>query len=97
VASLLSGNCRTTDTVSRYGGEEFAIILPNTPKEAAAELAERFRWAIAESSVIRHQVTISIGLASLNASIANKSEFIEQADAALYQAKREGKNRVCLS
>jgi len=47
--------------------------------------------------VIRHQVTISIGLASLNASIANKSEFIEQADAALYQAKREGKNRVCLS
>ena len=46
VATLLAGNCRTTDTVARYGGEEFAIILPNTPKKAAAELAERVRWAI---------------------------------------------------
>jgi len=97
VASLLDGNCRTTDMVARYGGEEFAIILPNTPKEAAADLAERFRWVIAESHVIRHQVTISIGLATLNASIASRSEFVEQADAALYQAKREGKNRVCVS
>ena len=88
------------DLVARYGGEEFAVILPETPTEVAAEVAERIRRRIDErlfrppeaDDVIR--VTVSIGLAAYPRDASNKKELIERADAALYRAKRDGKNAV---
>lgn len=88
------------DLVARYGGEEFAVILPETPTSEAAEVAERVRSRIEErlsrppdtNDVIR--VTVSIGLAAFPDDARNKKELIEKADAALYRAKRGGKNAV---
>ncbi len=88
------------DLVARYGGEEFAVILPETPTEVAAEVAGRIRRRIDErlfrppeaDDVIR--ITVSIGLAAYPRDASNKKELIERADAALYRAKRGGKNAV---
>lgn len=88
------------DLLARYGGEEFAVILPETPREEGVEVAERIRRRIDErlfrppdtSDVIR--VTVSIGLATFPDDAQTKKELIEKADAALYRAKRSGKNAV---
>jgi diguanylate cyclase (GGDEF)-like protein len=90
------------DVLARYGGEEFAIILPETPTEEAAAVAERVRRRIDErlfrppgsEDVVR--VTVSIGLATFPRDASTKPELIEKADAALYRAKRGGKNAVRL-
>jgi len=102
VAQALSENLhRAADLVTRYGGEEFAILLPETDGEAARTLAESIREYI-ESLRIPHpasplqHVTVSIGLASLipPRDSTNTEEFVRAADAALYDAKRGGRNRV---
>jgi diguanylate cyclase (GGDEF)-like protein len=102
VAQALRDNLhRAADLVSRYGGEEFAILLPETDADAARVLAEAIRAHI-ESLGIHHpaaplgRVTVSIGLASVipPRDGANVGEFIRCADAALYDAKRSGRNRV---
>jgi diguanylate cyclase (GGDEF)-like protein len=90
------------DVVARYGGEEFAIILPETPTGLAASVAERVRKRVDErlfrppgsDDVLR--VTVSIGLATYPRDASSKRELIEKADAALYSAKRSGKNAVTL-
>jgi diguanylate cyclase (GGDEF)-like protein len=88
------------DLVARYGGEEFAVLLPETPPDDAREVAERVRRRIDErmfrppdsEDIIR--VTVSIGLATFPEDAQSKKELIEKADAALYRAKRGGKNAV---
>jgi diguanylate cyclase (GGDEF)-like protein len=100
VAEIRSEVRGDMDLVARYGGEEFAVILPETPIEVAAEVAERIRRRIDErlfrppeaDDVIR--VTVSIGLAAYPNDASNKKELVERADAALYRAKRGGKNAV---
>jgi diguanylate cyclase (GGDEF)-like protein len=100
VAEIRSEVRGDMDLVARYGGEEFAVILPETPIAVAAEVAERIRRRIDErlfrppetDDVIR--ITVSIGLAAYPDDASNKKELIERADAALYRAKRAGKNTV---
>lgn len=87
--------------VCRYGGEEFAVLLPNCSKKKAAELAEKIRKKISEQTIIlrreKTRVTVSIGVASLPKDARIKDELIYKADNALYEAKNKGRNRVCLA
>jgi diguanylate cyclase (GGDEF)-like protein len=100
VASILVQDMREVDTVARYGGEEFVIILPETAEAAARYVADRLRRAVEQgkfsedpSHTIQH-LTISIGVAVYDSDARFKRDLIEASDAALYAAKREGRNRV---
>ncbi|RLB55260.1 MAG: hypothetical protein DRI34_10820 [Deltaproteobacteria bacterium] len=98
VARVLNDVARTTDRVCRIGGEEFAIILPQTDYQGAEQLAERFRQEIARQE-FRHQgrdfsITLSLGICVLPEHARHKEELIQRADQALYQAKEGGRNRV---
>jgi diguanylate cyclase len=100
VARVLQKSTRETDLVARYGGEEFVVILPETPAEAAIEVAERIRrnikahpfWGRGQTPL---QVTASVGLVSDPLSLLEPKPLIDQADKCLYQAKHEGRDRVC--
>jgi diguanylate cyclase (GGDEF)-like protein len=87
------------DIVGRYGGEEFAVLLPDCPKKSAIELAHGLREKIEKQSImLRRQqtrVTISVGIASFPEDARVKEGLIQRADQALYKAKKEGRDRVC--
>lgn len=93
-AALLSGT-RNSDIVARYGGEEFALVMPLTSCEDALLLCDRLRRTI---ETLPHEtlrpITISVGVANYAAKGQTKEALIEQADRALYAAKRTGRNRV---
>ena len=89
-----------TDFASRYGGEEFCIVLPETEVEGALTVAERIRSLIESDPIATRNgplpITISAGVHSLiPSSTSTPASLLEQADIALYQAKQEGRNRVC--
>jgi diguanylate cyclase (GGDEF)-like protein len=100
VASVLRDFSRDIDAPARYGGEELAVVLPQTDAEGAAQLAERMREAVERLRVPRVgggeslQVTASFGVAAVPESASDEDELVAAADAALYRAKRGGKNRV---
>jgi diguanylate cyclase (GGDEF)-like protein len=99
VAQILEANTRDADIVARVGGEEFAVLLPDTPIFDAVSVAEKLRAAIATSIVtisgVDHHVTVSIGVAcTLHSRIFDPQELYRAADAALYRAKEHGRNRV---
>lgn len=96
VARLITENVRAYDFVARYGGEEFAVILPDTEIDTALGVAERIRQVIAQYQFPNHAVTVSIGVAGWHAGI-DPSRLIQEVDSALYEAKRLGRNRVCLA
>jgi diguanylate cyclase (GGDEF)-like protein len=103
VGRVLDEESRGVDEPARYGGEEFAVALPETDLAGAVEVAERIRSRI-ESERVPHvdgatalRVTASVGAASMPASATSVQELIAAADAALYEAKRAGKNRVVTS
>ena len=98
VAQVLRGLVRDADIAGRYGGEEFAVLLPDTDKEGGAILAERLRQAV-EAEVVEHEsgpirFTISLGVADLGYPSTEHQQLIEWADQALYASKRAGRNRV---
>ena len=96
ISDTLKENCRKIDILCRYGGEEFALILPANNKGESALLGERIRKSIENKRILRSKFTISIGIASYPEDSANKKTLIEKADQALYKAKKKGKNRVVL-
>ena len=99
IAQTLASNTRKTDVIARYGGEEFVLLLPNTEQEKACQLAEKLRLAIQESAVViaglSHHVTVSMGVCGRQTKASEMWALVENADQALYKAKRKGRNRVC--
>jgi diguanylate cyclase (GGDEF)-like protein len=92
---------RSNDLVSRWGGEEFSVLLPNTDLATAVEIAERIRTEIAETVVplpdgTPTRTTISIGVNSeILTADSTVEDFLVKADKRLYAAKEAGRNRVC--
>lgn len=96
VGRALTAHLRTGDLVSRYGGEEFLVILPDTPPAGAMQVAERLREAVAAITGMPKAVTVSIGVAACHQD-ETVASLVSRADAALYQAKTGGRNRVTMS
>jgi diguanylate cyclase (GGDEF)-like protein len=94
VAGVLLRLARETDHVCRYGGEEFCVLLPHVSADGAKQAAERYRQAVAALSFANVSVTVSLGCSSREAGATSIEEFLEQADQALYTAKRLGRNQV---
>jgi len=98
LGEILRANLRPTDWASRMGGEEFALIFPETPLSGAIIAAERLREAIASASFVcgdvpLPRVTVSLGLAALERG-ADSERLLMQADEALYRAKQSGRDRI---
>lgn len=101
VARVISDTLRGTDVAGRYGGEEYAVILPDTNGEDAVILAERLRVNVEEQVITvgqtSFQVTISLGVASWNTRLESHSDWVNLADQALYKSKDMGRNQVTLA
>ncbi len=99
VGRLIGRTVRTTDIAARVGGEEFAVLLPETGTDGALLLAERIRAAVEELSLTDRRgaplpISVSLGVASMDPASATAEELLSEADRALYAAKRSGRNRV---
>jgi len=100
LANILQESVRDPDTVGRYGGEEFLVVLPNTPLKAAAEQAARLCKRVRETEInigdLIH-LTISIGVAEYRHGQENWQKFLSRADMALYEAKNSGRDQWAVS
>lgn len=94
LGARLSSVARETDLVARIGGEEFALVLPETDCTGAQVLAERARLEVERARGFPREVTVSIGVATLSPTITTPSRLVQESDQALYRAKRAGRNRV---
>lgn len=94
VGKTLAGLARETDVVCRYGGEEFAILLPFTTLSDAAIAGERVRAAIEALEFSKFKVTASVGLSAHSPETDSPQDLLDQADKCLYVAKRQGRNQV---
>ncbi|MGH7197913.1 MAG: GGDEF domain-containing protein [Candidatus Omnitrophota bacterium] len=98
-AETIKKSVREIDLAGRYGGEEFGVLLIETDESGAFFVAERIRRAVAERVFNAYdeslKVTVSIGCATLSSAVSEADVLIDAADSALYQAKRQGRNKVC--
>ena len=99
-ARRAQANIRNKDLLCRYGGEEFVVIMPDTNKAVAMQIAERMRADVAETpfnvgeDITPLNITMSIGVGTIESPVDRPEDVLKRADRALYQAKREGRNRV---
>jgi len=100
VGERISAAVRADDTPTRYGGEEFAVVLRRADPQQAVDVAERIREQISlmstDSLGVAERVTVSIGVAVADSHVTDPTSLLGDADEALYRAKREGRNRVAL-
>jgi two-component system cell cycle response regulator len=101
IASLLKNSLRKIDTVARYGGEEFVLILPGAGLEESTMIAERIRRLVEKNRVqvgqVQINLTVSLGISNFPIHRPrSKEELVKMADLALYEAKRAGRNQVCV-
>lgn len=100
IAKIIKAGVREIDLVGRYGGEEFSVLLPDTDKEGAREAAERIRISVDKHRFQAYDETVktevSIGVASFPEDSVVAQSLIDKSDQALYHAKQEGRNRVCV-
>ena len=94
IAAILRDTSRDVDCAARYGGEEFVVLMPETEMQGAVEMAERIRTRLAEDGAIGPKLTLSVGVAQFPADGETPEALLARADAALYQAKRDGRNRI---
>ncbi|MHB8418230.1 MAG: GGDEF domain-containing protein [Myxococcales bacterium] len=94
VAGLLTEAVRETDLCGRYGGEEFALLLPRTSLNGALTVAERVRSSVAATDFEGERLTLSVGVAGFPGSAGSAELLLRAADEALYASKREGRNRT---
>jgi len=94
VADVIKDTLRGADVAARFGGEEFAILLPQTVDEEAGAIAERVRRNIEATEFPHREVTVSIGVASCSSELCSTTGLVEAADKALYDAKHNGRNGV---
>jgi two-component system, cell cycle response regulator len=101
VAQRITGAVREVDVVARYGGEEFLLILPNTHFAGALTVADRVWRSVGQKPFAagdrRHKVTVSVGVSLYpSREIKGKDQLLKSADEALYRAKNEGRDRICV-
>ena len=94
VGRLIGASAREYDTATRYGGEEFTLVLPGADPDEAWAAVERLRAAIEAHCWDRRPITVSVGVATAYGGDAEVASLPELADAALYRSKRLGRNRV---
>ncbi|MGW8252138.1 MAG: GGDEF domain-containing protein, partial [Anaerolineales bacterium] len=101
LARLCQENLREVDIFGRYGGEEFAILLPDTDIDSAIQAAERLRRCVSEAQITTQHgpisITVSLGVASNEGEINNLAVLLDRADSAMYEAKHSGRNQVYLA
>ena len=95
VARCLRQERRSADVVARIGGEEFALILPETEADGALKVAEKIRAAITGLSDLRRPLTLSMGICILHGTDIEAEAIVRQADLALYEAKGRGRDQIC--
>ncbi|MFW6086667.1 MAG: GGDEF domain-containing protein, partial [Myxococcota bacterium] len=101
VAARLCSGVREIDVVARYGGEEFLLVLPSTHFAGSLAVADRVWRAVGEVPFevgeTSHQVTISVGVALYpSRDVTTKDQLLKASDKALYQAKEDGRDRICV-
>jgi len=98
VSSVFHQQVRKIDVVCRYGGEEFAVLLPQTDAEHALVVAEKLRTTVEswEFPGVPRTITVSAGVAAFPTHGRNRDEIVRAADSGLYAAKQSGRNRVCI-
>ena len=95
VARILDQNCRRSDVVSRYGGDEFVILMPETALDQARQISSKLRaWIDGDRTLREKNITASFGITNFPLQATNPQELIQLADAAMYASKRKGGNTV---
>ncbi len=97
VSKFIKKMVRKTDIVARYGGDEFSVILPATPKRGAVILGERIRKRVIKNKALssRFKISLSVGVSSYPEDGVHGEEILKKADKALYRAKESGRNKTC--